>query len=94
MFLLHILVFKEFAELFEGLHLLMLCDAHIVVMFVMTISKKCPFLLVLTSEFSSYEEILQVIKLLLLLLSKSAKLTRSGKNISNTSQIKSRYQDW
>ena len=43
---------------------------------------------------ASYEEILQVIKLLLLLLSKSAKLTRSGKNISNTSQIKSRYQDW
>ena len=52
MFLLHILVFKEFAELFEGLYLLMLCDAHIVVMFVMTIFKKCPFLLVLTSKFS------------------------------------------
>ena len=50
MFLLHILVFKEFAELFEGLYLLMLCDAHIVVMFVMTIFKKCPFLLVLTSK--------------------------------------------
>ena len=53
MFLLHILVFKEFAELFEGLYLLMLCDAHIVVMFVMTIFKKCPFLLVLTSKLYS-----------------------------------------
>lgn len=41
--------FQRFAELFEGLHLLMQCDAHIVVMFVMTIFKKCPFLLVLTS---------------------------------------------
>ena len=50
MFLLQILVFKEFAELFEDLYLLMLCDAYIVVMFVMTIFKKCPFLLVLTSE--------------------------------------------
>ena len=27
------------------------CDAHIVVMFVMTLSKKCPFLLVLTWNF-------------------------------------------
>ena len=43
MFLLQILVFKEFAELFEDLYLLMLCDAYIVVMFVMTIFKKCPF---------------------------------------------------
>ena len=42
--------FQRFAELFEGLHLLMQCDAHIVVMFVMTIFKKCPFLLVLTSN--------------------------------------------
>ena len=57
MFLLHILVFKEFAELFEGLHLLMLCDAYIVVMFVMTIFKKCPFLLVLTSILSGIENI-------------------------------------
>ena len=61
MFLLHILVFKEFAELFEGLYLLMLCDAHIVVMFVMTIFKKCPFLLVLTSKKKSKKRRLESI---------------------------------
>ena len=57
MFLLHILVFRKFAELFEGLYLLMLCDAHIVVMFVMTIFKKCPFLLVLTSKMTQENEV-------------------------------------
>ena len=38
----------------------MLCDAHIVAMFVMTIFKKCPFLLVLTSYGTDNKQILKL----------------------------------